>query len=85
MTFIEIAGGGEGHVFIPLTAVGRIQGRPAGQNGSTVWLLDGTTSYRVTEDAHQVRIKMVESQVGLPTRLTLEVAPERLPMIAVIP
>jgi hypothetical protein len=85
MTFIEIAGGSEGHVFIPLTAVGRIQGRPAGQSGSTVWLLDGITSYRVTEDAHQVRIKMVESQVGLPTRLTLEVAPEPLPMIAVIP
>jgi hypothetical protein len=83
MTFIEIAGGTEGRVFVPLTAVGRIEGKPAGQDGSTIWLLDGTTSYRVREDAHQARLLMANSTTGAPTRLTLEVPPEKKPMIAV--
>jgi hypothetical protein len=82
LTFIEIAGGTEGRVFIPLTAVGRIEGKPAGQDGSTIWLLDGK-SYPVSEDAHQARLLMANSTVAMPSRLTMEVPPEKKPMIAV--
>jgi hypothetical protein len=81
MTFIEIAGGTKGRVFIALTAVGRIEGKPAGQDGSTIWLLDGK-SYPVREDAHQARLLMANSTVAMPSRLTLEVQAEPEPMVA---
>jgi hypothetical protein len=56
MKFIEIAGGSEGRVLIPLTAVSRVEGRPGGQGGATIWLLDGK-SYGVKERPDEVRIE----------------------------
>ena len=56
MTFIEIAGGSEGRVLIPLTALSRVEGRPDGQRGATIWLLDGK-SYGVKERPDEVRIE----------------------------
>jgi hypothetical protein len=56
MTFIEIAGGSDGRVLIPLTAVSRVEGRPDGQGGATIWLLDGK-SYGVKERPDEVRIE----------------------------
>lgn len=56
MTFIEIAGGGEGRVLIPLTAVSRVESRPDGQAGAAIWLPEGK-SYGHKEGPDAIRIE----------------------------